>query len=105
MAQTIHTPDALDPLDHISMREVANLCGLSLEEVQDLIDYGALQYAFVQEGERYFACAALSTLVVACKQRRDYDLDLFSVVLLSQYLEDIAALQAQLRRYQLMFSQ
>jgi len=27
------------------------------------------------------------------------------VVLLSQYLEDIAALQAQVRRYQLMFSQ
>jgi len=105
MAQTIHTPNALEPLDHISMREVANLCGLNLEEVQDLIDYGALQYAFIQEGERYFACAALGTLVIACKQRRDYDLDLFSVVLLAQYLEDIASLQAQLRRYQVMFSQ
>lgn len=105
MAQTTRNSDSLEPLDHISMREVANLCGLKVEEVQELIDYGALHYAFIQEGERYFACAALSTLVIACEQRRDYDLDLFSVVLLAQYLEDIAALQAQLRRYQLMFSQ
>lgn len=105
MAQMTRNPNSVEPLDHISMREVANLCGLDVEEVQELIDYGALEYAFIQEGERYFACAALSTLVIACKQRRDYDLDLFSVVLLAQYLEDIAALQAQVRRYQLMFSQ
>jgi 2-polyprenyl-3-methyl-5-hydroxy-6-metoxy-1,4-benzoquinol methylase len=36
----------------------------------------------------------------ACKQRRDYDLDLFSVVICVQYLEHIADLERQIESLQ-----
>ena len=73
---------------------------LRLDEVQDLVDYGVLQCAFAREGLDYFDGASLSHLLVACQQRRDYDLDLFSVVIVVQYLREIEDLKLQLSQYQ-----
>ena len=81
MAQTVHNFDAIDMLDHLSGLQLANLCGLRLDEVQDLVDYGVLQCAFAREG-------------------LDYDLDLFSVVIVVQYLREIEDLKLQLSQYQ-----
>ncbi len=100
MAQTVHNFDAIDMLDHLSGLQLANLCGLRLDEVQDLVDYGVLQCAFAREGLDYFDGASLSHLLVACQQRRDYDLDLFSVVIVVQYLREIEDLKLQLSQYQ-----
>jgi hypothetical protein len=100
MAQTIHNFDTVEMLDHLSGLQLGNLCGLRLDEVQDLVDYGALQSVFACEGLDYFDGASLSHLLVACKQRRDYDLDLFSVVIVVQYLREIEDLKLQLSQYQ-----
>jgi hypothetical protein len=100
MAQTIHNFDTIEMLDHISGLQLGNLCGLRIDEVQDLVDYGALQSVFAREGLDYFDGASLSHLLVACKQRRDYDLDLFSVVIVVQYLREIEVLKLQLSQYQ-----
>jgi hypothetical protein len=96
MAQAVLNAHSTETLDHLSGMQLANLCGLHLSEVQDLVDYGALQCAFAHEGLDYFDGASLSHLLVACKQRRDYDLDLFSVVIVVQYLREIADLKMQL---------
>ena len=100
MAPTVHKLYSTETLDHLSGSQLANLCGLRMDEVQELVDYGALQCAFAREGLDYFDAASLSHLLVACKQRRDYDLDLFSVVIVVPYLREIADLKIQLRQLQ-----
>ena len=76
-----------------SMAEVSALCELSQGETEELIDFGALKSEERSEGEIYFSTQSLELLQAACKQRRDYDLDLFSVVISVQYLENIADLK------------
>ena len=104
MAHIVHSVHSIETLDHLSGLQLANLCGLQLSEVQDLVDYGALQCTFARDGLDYFDGASLSHLLVACKQRRDYDLDLFSVVIVVQYLREIADLKMQLSQFQAMLS-
>ena len=70
------------------------------DEVRDLVVYGVLLCAFPRQGLDYFDGASLSHLLVACQQRRDYDLDLFSVVIVVQYLREIEDLKLQLSQYQ-----
>lgn len=88
------------PVDYLSMEEVLVLCEIPREEVLDLMDYGALQSDMVVGDEVFFSVQRVDYLKVACAQRRDYDLDLFSVVLLMGYLQEIASLKQQLAQYQ-----
>jgi hypothetical protein len=104
MAQLVLNAHSTETLDHLSGLQLASLCGLHIDEVQDLVDYGALQCVYAREGLDYFDGASLSHLLVACKQRRDYDLDLFSVVIVVQYLREIADLKMQLSQFQAMLS-
>ena len=60
MAQIVHSVHSIETLDHLSGLQLANLCGLQLSEVRDLVDYGALQCAFAREGLDYFDGASLS---------------------------------------------
>ncbi len=80
--------------------EIAKLCELSREETQDLIDYGAIESVDTQDEEYFYSSQRMLILQSACKQRRDYDLDLFSVVICVQYLEHIADLNRQIESLQ-----
>lgn len=93
---------AIDTMDRFSFSEVAKLCHLSREEAQELIDYGAIKSDYSIGSECFFSAQRLSLLQNACKQRSDYDLDLFSVVICVQYLENIAELKQQIQSLQAM---
>ncbi len=99
---TIHIIDtlAIETINRFTFSEVAKLCELSHEETQELIDYGAIASDELREGESFYSAQRLSLLQSACKQRRDYDLDLFSVVICVQYLEEVANLKRQIESLQ-----
>jgi chaperone modulatory protein CbpM len=90
----------MQPVEYLSMAEVSHLCQLAQDEVRELMDYGALQSDMVVGNEIFFATQRVQSLKVACTQRRDYDLDLFSVALLIGYLQEIDRLKQQISVYQ-----
>lgn len=87
-------------LEYLSAEEVINLCELSQEEAIELRDYGALSSDMVVDEKLFFSAQRMQFLKHACAQRRDYDLDLFSVVLVLGYLQEIASLKQQLAQYE-----
>jgi chaperone modulatory protein CbpM len=96
-------PDAswLDPLRRIEQAELAQMCSLTVAEVDELVEYGALLPA-AAEGDtvRQFSAACVAPLREAARLRSVYDLDLFTVSLLLGYLQRIAQLEHQLRSLQ-----
>jgi chaperone modulatory protein CbpM len=68
-----------------------------MADLQELIEYGALAPLQPIQPEPLFAISYLEPLRTACLLRRDYDLDLFVVVLLMEYLQRIEQLETQLR--------
>ena len=91
---------AIEAVERFTFSEVAKLCELSHEETQELIDYGAIRSDDLEGNECFYSAQKLSLLQSACKQRRDYDLDLFSIVIGLQYLEHIAELNRQIESLQ-----
>ena len=91
-------------MDRFSFSDVAKFCHLSHEEAQELIDYGAIKSDYTIGSECFFSAQRLSLLQNACKQRSDYDLDLFSIVISVQYLEHIEELNAKIKSLQAMTS-
>lgn len=100
---TIPAPDLswLDPQRRIDQRELVQICSLSTEEIDELVDYGAL-VPFQIEGaaERQFSAGCVPPLREAVRLRGHYDLDLFTVSLLLGYLQRIAHLEQQVRALQ-----
>ena len=90
----------MQPVEYLSMAEVSNLCQIAQDEVRELMDYGALQSDMVVGDEVFFAVQLVQSLKVACIQRQDYDLDLFSVALAVGYLQEIDRLKQQIAVYQ-----
>ena len=87
-------------IERFTFSELSKVCELSDQEMQELIDYGSISAEASQEREIFYSTQTLKLLQMACKQRRDYDLDLFSVVICVQYLEHIADLERQIESLQ-----
>lgn len=93
------------PVDYLSIAEVTVLCELSDEDVSELMDYGALNSDMVVDEEIFFAAQRMQYLKDACQHRRDYDLDVFAVVLLMGYLQEIADLKQQVAELRALLGQ
>lgn len=93
------------PVDYLSIEEVTVLCELSDEDVSELMDYGALNSDMVVDEEIFFAAQRMQYLKDACQHRRDYDLDVFAVVLLMGYLQEIADLKQQVAELRALLGQ
>jgi len=100
MTIQITEPLAIESVERFTFYEVAKLCELSHGETQDLIDYGAIKSVDTQDEKCFYSPQKMSILQSACKQRRVYDLDLFSIVICVQYLEHIADLTRQIESLQ-----
>ena len=88
----------LDPLRRVDQEELAQLCGLSSAELEELVEYGGLVPVANQAGgTRQFSASWVAPLREAARLRSWYDLDLFAVSLLLGYLQRIAQLEQQLR--------
>jgi len=84
----------------IGLNELASLCRMSTQDLQELVDYGALMPLPSPQAEPVFSFACLKPLRAAEKLRRDYDLDLFVVVVAMDLLQRIDALELQVHTLQ-----
>lgn len=91
----------LDPQRPIDQGELAQMCSLTVVEIQELVEYGALVPVGAEvENLRQFSASCVPPLREAIRLRSYYDLDLFTVSLLLGYLQRIAHLEQQLRGLQ-----
>jgi chaperone modulatory protein CbpM len=89
-------PVARHAADCIGFSDLSAGCAISVAELQELMEYGALAPVAASDSEPMFATTYLQPLRMAGRLRRDYDLDLFVVVIVMDYLKRIEVLESQL---------
>jgi chaperone modulatory protein CbpM len=87
-------PEAGEIITHTELTQV---CRISVAELDELVEYGALAPMKEQGGERIFSRACVASLRTASRLRQDYDLDLFTVALLLEHLSRIEELEREVR--------
>jgi chaperone modulatory protein CbpM len=90
----------LDASATISLGELAECCGLSAQELDELVDYRALTPLDTDESERVFSAHWVMPLRTVAKLRVDFDLDLFTVAMVLGQLDRIAQLEQQVQSLQ-----
>ena len=90
----------LDARETVSMTELSSICGLTEADLRELIEYGALAPLDRQQTEPIFSSERIGGLRRAARLRRDFELDLFAVALLLEYLDRIEALERQVKSLQ-----
>lgn len=90
----------LDASETIGLPDLARTCGWSVDDLEELIDYGALTPVRAPAAERLFSASCVPTLRTVCKLRLDFDLDLFTVALLMDYVNRIEELKQEVRTLQ-----
>lgn len=83
---------------HFSFNELSQFCKISIDELNELMDYEIIKPEYKLEEEYFFSTETLNLLVLACKQRNDLDMELFSIVTNYQYLERIQGLQNTIQK-------
>ncbi len=90
---------SLDTMQVISLTELAQCCGMSPDELNELVDYNAL--APVSSGpERTFSAVWVAPLRTASRLRLDFDLDVFTVGILLEKLIQIELLERRVESLQ-----
>lgn len=84
----------------VTQGDLASLCGMTPAEVDELVEYGVLVPLRQDPQQRVFDAECVPRLREACRLRRQFDIELFSVGLLLGYLERIQQLERQVRSLQ-----
>lgn len=90
----------LDARETVTRAELAQACGLTEAEIAELVEYGALRALPTATAAAVFSAECLPAMRRAGRLRRDFDLDLFAVALLLEYLHRIDQLERQVRSLQ-----
>jgi chaperone modulatory protein CbpM len=94
----------LDASDSLSLAELADCCGLSEPELEELVDYCALMPAPASPPPtttlRVFSAGWITPLREVSKMRLDFDLDMFTVAIVLSKLGRIEALEREVRALQ-----
>lgn len=86
--------------DTVSLTELSRCCGLTEDELDDLVAYRALLPVSPETPERVFSAQWVMPLRNAARLRVDYDLDMFTVAILLDKLTRIEMLQRQVQTLQ-----
>ena len=90
----------LDARTTVTQAELAGICGLSVDEIEELVDYGVLRSLDGAPLARSFSAGCVQSLREASALRERFDLDVFVVGLLFSQFEQIARLEQQVRALQ-----
>jgi len=90
----------LDTRETVTLTELSHCCGLSVAELEELVDYCALVPVAKAEPVRAFSAEWVTPLRHASKLRADFDLDLFTVAILLDNLTRIEVLERQVHSLQ-----
>ncbi len=93
----------------VNQFELARACAISEAELDELVEYGALLPLPEADGntgppQRLFMADCVTTLRAAGDLRRHFDLDLFTIAILIDYLNRIEALEGRVRTLQAQVS-
>ena len=88
--------DLLDEHGELSFIELAELSGLSPEDLQELVDYGAILPTNPGDATICFAARWVVTARTACRLRQDFELNTDGVALALSLLARIRELEAQI---------
>lgn len=91
---------SLDANARISLAELAECCGLTVAELDELVDYKALIPLDAAVPDRVFSAHWVVLLRTVAKLRADFDLDLFTVAMILSQLDRIAQLEQQVQSLQ-----
>ena len=86
----------LDRSQRVSLNDLVDLSGLTEDEVQELVDVGALTPTDFQAIPWTFSADCVVTVRKACRMRDDLELDPHALALALTLLEQIRALEAEL---------
>lgn len=95
-------PHWQDPPSRISLADLAQACGLGADELQELVQSGAL-VPLADEGAGgplQFSAGSIPALREAARLRSEHHLDLFTLGLLLGYLHRITHLEHQVHSLQ-----
>lgn len=87
----------LDASNTITLTELAQCCGISAAELDELVDYNALTPVATTAAELTFSAHWVVPLRTAAQMRLDFDLDVFTMAILLGQLIQIDLLQRQLQ--------
>jgi chaperone modulatory protein CbpM len=87
----------LDEFETVSRAELLEVCKLSTDELDELVDYGALMPLPSRQAEARFSAQCLLPLRDANRMAIDYDFDLFTVGTLLGLLGRIDMLERRLQ--------
>ena len=90
----------LDSRETVSLAELSRACGLSADDIHELVEYGALAPVESHAQESIFSAVCIVPLRTVSKLRMDYDLDVFTVGILMGYIDRINELERQVRSLQ-----
>jgi chaperone modulatory protein CbpM len=90
---------SLDASATITLSELAECCGLSAAELDELVDYNAL-VPLTSVPERAFSAQWVTPLRSAVKMRVDFDLDVFTVAILLGQLVQIERFEREVQSLQ-----
>lgn len=90
----------MDNAEPLALDELARLTGLPLDDLQELLDYGALTPLEPADHTLLFPLHCVPPLRDAARLRQAYDLDLFAMVVLLDQLRRIESLEQQVRALQ-----
>jgi len=81
----------------LTVAELIRVTTLTEAELVELVDYGALAPVAQGQTQLLFASEWVMPLRAAGKLRRDFDLDIFAVAILLEYLLRIDGLEGEVR--------
>ncbi|MDB5860551.1 MAG: hypothetical protein JWQ76_4240 [Ramlibacter sp.] len=81
----------------VSRQDLAEMSGLTLAEIDDLVDYGALAPLAQRPDGPSFGADCVPPLRRAASLRATFELDVFSVALLVECFQRIGRLEDQVR--------
>ena len=84
----------------VELSELARMAEMSIADLNELVEYGALEPLTDCSAPLFFPVDCLSALRTAARLRRDYDMDLFAMAIMLDYLHQIEVLQEQVRLLQ-----
>ncbi len=90
----------LDTRETVTLTELSDCCGMTEAELDELVDYCALQPATPDGNQRVFSAQWVMPLRCASKLRLDFDLDLFTVAIVLGKLKRIEVLERQVQTLQ-----
>ena len=90
----------LDSRETVSLVELSRACGMNLDELVELVDYGALAPVESTAQGSLFSAGCIVQLRTVSRLRVDFDLDVFTVAVLMGYLDRIDELERQVRSLQ-----